>query len=180
MLVAALALLPLACGGSGGGGGVVTLPATCVQFVDGQAPTSGQVTSRQGGGSTCEKAAVELVITDVNDVFGVGFTVHYDPTLFAFTGVKTNGSLLASGGADVLVLDSGPPGQVLVGASRVSPSGVDAIGTQLLLTLSFKRLAESGSGQLTFTDTKVLEPGNPPPPTEIPNISWSGGKLRIK
>jgi len=184
--VALLALLPLACGGSSGGGGVVNPPTSCVFFGDGVPATSGEVVS-QSGGSTCSEVAVELMITDVSEVFAIDFTVNYDPGLFTFEGVDTAGSLLTSDGASVSVLEGDPDGSVLVGVARLNPAaGVSASGgTFRLLTLRFGRNANSGNGAVTFTNPKVLDSGDltatpPRPPTPVPNIDWSGGTLRIE
>lgn len=169
-----------ACSSCGGGGGGGTIPSTCIAFLAGAAPAPSTAVARQAAGSVCGTVIVEIVITDVTDVFAVDFTVSFDPSVARYDGHSLSGSRLTSDGAIPQVLESIQPGLVTLSISRFNPStGIDFSGTQTVVKLIFSMPVGAGaaSGNLIFSNTKVL--GSETPPVEKPNIQWFGGTLRI-
>ena len=150
----------------------------CIQFRPAAAPAPGTVAAIDGAGSVCGVADLELVITDVPDVFAAAFTVTFDPALVSFSAVSTTGSVLESDGAALEVVVVEGTGAVDVFVSRFGVStGVNAVCAATLLTVRFVPIAPAGSTMVTFSATKVL--GSETPPLEKPGITWSGGVLEL-
>ena len=175
-LIAALLLSPGCGGGSGGDGG--TINGMCLSFAGAQAPAAGRVVVRLGTGGNCMAQFVELVVTDVTDVFSGSFTVSFDPTRVAFGNATSQGSFLAAGGAQVNVVQSTPQsGSVTVGISRVGvATGVNATGSQVLVRLSFAPVS-AGSATMTLTGTQLFGSETPPQPKS--GLTWSGGTFQV-
>jgi hypothetical protein len=87
------------CGGGDGSGGAAAAP--CLSFVGAQAPAAGRVVARLATGGSCSARAVEIVVTDVSDVFGAQFTLTFDASKISYAGASSQGSFLTSGGAQV-------------------------------------------------------------------------------
>lgn len=149
----------------------------CIEFDSSQAPASETVTSRLSEDSVCQEVVVELVVTDVNDVFGINTIIEYDPEVAAYSGRSTIGSVL---GSDLLVnIEENPIGTLTVGVTRVAATGVDVTGTEVLIELFFQIWAvDTDSGPLTMGDNCLLDSG--PPPDIINGVTCSGGTLAVR
>lgn len=169
--------------GCGGGGGGDSAPPVCVEFAGSVAtPVSMTVTAQDGPGSTCGAAQVVVSITDVDDVFGAGFDVVFDPAEVQFTGgVDDSNSYLGNDGVVVTTFaNQVAPGRWVVGLARTSATapGVDFTGTRELCRLVFTRVGGSGTSTLTF-DNESLSDASMPPQT-ISGVTWSGGTFTIR
>lgn len=181
--LAVLALLPLltlaaGCGGSGGGGGSVN--ELCIEFTPTvETPASGTVTARLSAESGCDLAEVEIVATDVNDVFAFESVVEYDADVAAFLGYSLIGSALEADGADVTVVaDEAVFGEVTIGVTRIADTGVNITGSQVIVRLAFARFGVNGSGPLAL-DTNCLLNSATPPQT-IGNVTCTGGSFAVR
>lgn len=171
----------LHCGGGGRGGDV--LPSTCITFSASAAPGSSMVVAQQGSGSQCDLVEVELVVTDVDDVFAASFIVVFDAALAQYQGTSLSGSLLTSDGAQVQVVERTlQAGQVSVGLSRLGTNvgGIDFTGTGSLVKLLFQQNPGAGTaaGSLTFGNPRLL--GSETPPQEKTGVQWSGGSFQLR
>jgi hypothetical protein len=167
--------------GCGGGDGDDDDPSpTCVSFVGAAAPAPSTVAVRSDAGGSCDQAVVEFVITDVADVYAVGADVTYDTDVVEFESLSTAGSVLASDGATLATQVKEPTaGTVTVGVGRVgATAGVTVNGTARLFRMTFRKVADSGTGALSLSD-ELVQNGEEPPET-IPGIPWSGGTFRIQ
>lgn len=174
--IASLAAL-LAAGGCGGGGGGVQ--ERCIGFLASADPAPATAVARQAAGSTCGEVVIEIVLTDVSDVFAVEFTASFDTAVAAYDGYSLAGSHLASDGAQVLVLESKQPGAVSLGLTRAnSSSGVSFAGGRGLVRLLFRRAGTADRGPLSFSSTRVF--GSEQPPVEKPGIEWIGGTFQVQ
>ena len=175
LLLATLALAP----GCGGGDGGTVTPSICLSFTGAQAPAAGRVVSRQGTGGGCSARFVDVVVTDVNDVFSGSFTVNFDPARVAFGSASATGTFLAAGGTQVEVVQTNPqPGSVTVGISRIgSTTGVDVAGSQVMIHLSFAPVS-AGTATLTLTSAQLF--GNETPPQPKSGLTWSGGTFTVQ
>lgn len=156
--------------------------AVCLEFSAATAPSPGSVTCREGEDATCELIAVDVIITDVLDMFTVDFAMTFDPVLAVYEGFNADGSILSSDGTDVTVFEDYDPaqGKITVTMARLGldSGGIDAIGERFLLRLYFRKLAETGSCPLAFTTTRIFS--GVFPPAIIDGLEWSGGTLLIR
>ena len=168
----------LGCGGGGDDGGTGTMPA-CIEFTAASPAAPNAVSTRESSGSTCEVARLELAVTDVDDLFGASFTVTFDPALVSYDGWSTTGSLLDSDGADLELLEDVAVGAVKIGVSRFGvDTGIDVVGTRLLLTLRFRKAADSGTTPLAYSNGKLI--GSEPQAPVKPGVAWIGGTLILR
>jgi hypothetical protein len=180
----ALLLLAAGCGGGGsnGGGGVIPDPA-CLEFNASNSPASGEVAAREAVGSTCDRIVVELIITDVNDIFGFQIDFTYDDSVVSYDGFSTSGSILVNDGATLLVVTDPDPATVPFSISAARPGAasgsVDATGQHRLIRVFFRRLVESGTSSLAFTEGRLFNV-DPPPDNEIPGIPFHGGTFVVR
>lgn len=176
MLIAGLLLVVPACNSSS-----PTTTELCVDFTAAASASSGTVTARLGDDSACSAATIELIATNVDDIFAFESHVTYDPDVVAFAGYSTVGSILESDGADVAVIvQEGPElGELTIGATRVSDISVDADGSQLVIKLFFVQWAQSAlSGDMTVDEPCLLGNGEPPVPKN--GVACSGGTLSVQ
>jgi len=174
ILIAASATL--ACSGGDSAGGV-PLDGGCLDLAAGS-PAQDTVSLGKGT-STCDMLAVDVVVTDVNDVFASSFTLNYDASLARFEGSSTTGSLLASDGTTVQVLEDAQSGSVTIGLTRVGvANGVNANGTRVLVTLMFSTVADAGDAGIAFSNETIL--GSETPPLDKAGVNWVGGTLVVR
>ncbi len=178
--------LALGCSGGGGGGGDdggggVVPTTSCISFGSSFAPAQSEVTLSKGGGSVCGVVVVDMVLTDVADVFTVSFEATFDPATAKYEGFSTSGSHLGSDGAQVQVLETIQAGKVSLGVGRVNTStGVSFNGSQTVVKLMFSKAPGAGSGSsggLGLDNGKVM--GSEEPPVQKPGIAWRPGTLSI-
>ena len=77
------ASVTLACSGGDAAGGA-PLNGSCLDLA-GSAPTQ-EAVSLAKGTSSCDMLAVDVVVTDVTDVFASSFTLNYDDSLARYEG----------------------------------------------------------------------------------------------
>ena len=160
---------------SGGGGNPGSL---CVVFTDGVTPSPNTIVAEPAASNSCDPVAVDLSITEINDVHTVSFSVTYNPSVVSYAGHSIAGSILASDGATVQVLDPpSSPGQIDIGITRLAATGIDVNNTQFLIRLFFDRAGGAGSSTMTIDSTEVL--GSEMPPQVKPTVQWFGGTLEV-
>jgi len=171
VLIAGLLLLP-GCGG-GGGGGDDSDESTCLEFTQSAAPADGTVVARVAAGSTCDTLVIELVIQQVDDVFGVSFEASFESDVVTYDGWSTTGTILDP---PSVFLDPPIPDGIQLGVSRTG-LGVNVGATpQVLLRLMFSK-GSRGSTPFIFSSADVQDAG--PPPDNIPGIGFFGGVLDV-
>ena len=151
----------------------------CVEFAPAAVPAPQTVTAIEGQGVSCDVAVVDLVVTDVNDLFASSFDVTFDATRVVLVTVSTTNSVLTSDGAPVLrqVTTIGT-GHVHVALTRSQvATGVDVVGGGTLATITFLRTGTGGTSPFALSDAELLDPSTPPAP--IPGISFRGGTFQI-
>ncbi len=153
----------------------------CLELIA-PAPTPGSVACREGADSTCDLIAVDLIVTDVPDLFTVDFALTFDPALAGYEGLSAAGSLLSSDGTQVTVFEDHDPAQgkitVTIARLGLDSGGIDAVGERFLVRLYFRKLADSGSCPLAFTTARIFS--GVFPPEIIDGVVWSGGTLIIR
>jgi hypothetical protein len=161
-----------------GGGDNNPIPTACISFEASAVPAGSTVVARQASGSTCGTLQVELVLTGVTDVQTVEFKVDFDGSVASYEGLSLDGSMLASGGANVNVFEDEDPGRITINLSRFG-SGVDFVpdGTVVRLVFGKATGADTASGMLSFSATQIFDSAEPP--QEKSGIQWFGGTFRV-
>jgi hypothetical protein len=156
----------------------------CIEFTATSQANAGTVTSRLGTDSQCAAAAIEIMATDITDVFAFQSHITYDPDVVVFGGYSTVGSVLEEG-SDVAVLVEeealGELRELTIGASRVAPAvGIDVDGSGLVITLFFSQSAlQATSGDLTLGEPCLLGYGVDEPLPKA-GVACSGGTIRLR
>ncbi len=151
----------------------------CFEFRPLGVPNPTSVTAAEGLGSTCDIAVVDLIVTDVSNLYAATFEVNYDATRVNLGTVSTTNSTLSSDGAPLLrQVTSVASGRILIAITRSQTTvGVDVQGGAVLATLTFFRTGTSGTSTLTFSNAQLLDPSTPPQP--IPGIVFVGGSFAL-
>jgi hypothetical protein len=161
--------------GDPGGGSVV-----CVEFTADQAPTSGEVTALMSDETTCEAVIVELVVTDVNDVFGLQTMITYDTSIAQFAGWDSTNSVLRADGSEVAsVVREIAAGELEVGVTRVLGDGIDVTGSAKILEVVFL-INRNTEGAGSFTLEQECLWGSEDPPEPKLDVACSGGRLVVR
>lgn len=178
LLALALVVPVLSCGGSSVG--AVAPPGACLDFSPAADPASGTVVASEGSITTCDRLALDLIITDVDDLFTADFRLSFDPTVLRYSSYSDSGSVLGSDGAGVTVFSNEQNGSIDLTITRMGASldGIDVVGSQLLIRVNFVREADSGVSPLSFSNQRLW---NSSWPLElIPGVAWSGGTVTIR
>ena len=183
------------CGGSSNR--TPTDTVTCMSFVPTQGPAAGFVAAEVDASSTCETLVLNMMVTEVDDLWSAGATVRFPINLMNFVGVSSSGSVLNEGGIDVVVSGDRPCpeggtdwcqplgqfyGEVSIGITRSSgvASGVDVgAASQRLLQLSFTKAFGNGTTTLSFPSGTNLFDGQRPPQAILPAPAWVGGTVTV-
>lgn len=192
--LAVASALGLGCTAGGGGdydggdGGVI--PGGKEATFVASAPSPGAMTLSMAPGDASEWAfEVRILVTDVDEFFGAGFRVVFDDAVASYRGFSSAGSLLEATGVTTdfrAELDPGDAGVVLVTATRQGQyAGVDAVGSQLLLTLSFEAKQASAASAFSFGTSATREVTTCPAPPGActvladSSLTWAGGTLTV-
>jgi hypothetical protein len=181
-LILAFLLLAGTLPGPGCGGDDPPAPPAevCVEFAPDQAPAAGTLTPVMVEDSTCERIFVDLVVTGVDDVFGLDTVLTYDSTVVRFRGWSSAESLLREGGAEVATLvNENVTGEITVGMARVADTGVDVDATATLIQLQFDiARGTAASGDVSMSADCLL--GSEDPPQPRPGVSCVGGTVTTR
>lgn len=112
-------------------------------------------------------------VTGVDDVQGAAFDVTYDSGLFEWIAPASPGTLLESGGDQVVYNVGVQSNRLIVGAAILGGAAVDAVGAQPLLYLTFRARGAGGS-DILFEKASLQDSQ----PQDITGLNpWAGGQL---
>lgn len=149
--------------------------AICMSF-DGEAGAGGsEVRMQDAAGSSCQVAEIEILVSDVNGVFGAAFDLAYQSQRVRFSGIDTSDSVLARDGAQLLVEATDTGSLIVVGIARTgTAAAIDISGTEVLARVVFERTSPNAStSELNFLNENLLDASGPPLP--IPGVAWRDG-----
>ena len=149
--------------------------STCVSYEASQSPSPGSVGAQEGAGSRCSQAEVEILVTDVSDVFAVSFVATFSSSVVRYDGYSDSGSFLGDDGTSLVVVVDESVGRVEIGVTRVGVGGAEAVGSRRLLRLFFSP-RDLGAGALSLEDAVILD--SETPPREKSGILWFGGSFQ--
>ncbi len=192
--------LTVACPGGGGGGitpppgGGGPIPGGLMASFMAENPTpdpSEMTLSMAPGPGSDEMFSILVRVTNIDDFFGAGFRVNFDPATARFLGFDSTDSFILETGVmtDISAVEN-VPGELLVTATlQGQVAGVDPVGDDLLITLSFDAIEEELTGNdFTFgipADRLVTTCAPPVDPDPLPacvelddaDLTWSGGTM---
>jgi hypothetical protein len=172
--VAAAALLVVtACGGGGGGGGGgPTVPTARFAFTPAAAGGDGSLGLATGAGSTLTTLRLELVVTQVADLYAVAFDLTYPVAVMRFA-AASEGTFLNSGGTATTTFQvvESQPGTLVFGLSRLGPAG-GVTGSGTAATFEFTAVG-AGSGGLAFVDARGFDAAGRP----LPDVRFVAGSV---
>lgn len=153
-------------GGSSGGNG-----ATSASFTASSPTPPPNSLTMQAATSNGVSFTIDVVATDVTDLYGATYTLTYSPAILKFIGAS-EGTHLSTGGISTffqVALENGVEGRLVVGHSRVgNATGVSGSGT--LHSLSFQAVAKGTTG-MAFESAELRDASN----GAIPGVFFSGG-----
>jgi hypothetical protein len=189
-----LGLLAAACGG----GGNKLVVGGLVALFTADAPSADPRISMEPGPSAGDVFTVEIRAAGITDLYGAAFTVLYDPAEATYLGCEAQGSVLSTnpgltndcddalvGGAKfTAALENGIPGILNIRASKDGLLPGVAVGTGLLLTLTFRADGEIPAPGEPYVFENVQPPSREVEacpqdlsPCSFPAVAWDGGTL---
>lgn len=174
-----MAAVATACGGGGGGptGGILPGPSPGpirASFTPDQpSPAAGTVSMAEAS-KTADRVTVAVTVTDTSGIYGAAFEVLYDAAKVSYV-TWSPGTLLEEGGVvPNYTVGTPEPGRLVIGASRTGPvTGIDAVGTRVLVHLVFETRVKASSS-LSFRHGALIDAND----AVIPGIAWAGGTVR--
>jgi hypothetical protein len=169
----------VSCGGSSGDDNPPNGGGACINFTPSQSPASDTVATRSTVPSSCDRIAVELIVTDVNDIFAADFTLSFNAATATYDGYDTTNSILSSDGTPVTVLVNQPNNdQLVLSVTRLggAAGGVDAVGQHRLLRLYFRRQTSVGTANVSYILGRLFDDQV----AEIQGVTWHGGTLVVR
>ena len=166
------------CGGGGGGGGPTSPPppSTGITFSSDSGGGSNSISLSSGGGSG-SVFILDVEASNVTDLYGVSFTLHYPAQLLAYSrNSESEGTFLSEGGSVDTDLQASErqAGEVTVGISRLGEvSG--ASGSGLLLSLEFTRRS-AGTGRMDMMDHDALDSYGD---VQL-DVTWVSGSVTVR
>lgn len=136
-------------------------------------PSAKDVSMAQQPGGAGSTFALNVLVTQTNDIFGASFDVLYDPTQVNFLDWSEGNALESGGGLITYQVGSAQRGRLIVGISRSgAASGVDISSTSTLVQLVFE-VTQAGSSAVSF-DNAALHDSQL---NLIPGLSWHGATV---
>jgi hypothetical protein len=160
--------------------GVFTTRAPCIDFIaSNPLPESSAVTARKGPGTGCDTMIIDVVVSQVADLYGAAFDVIFPADLASFGQSSAEDSALTSDGEEIIALAREAwPGQLVVGISRLGAvPGIDVV-EGLLIRLRFEKIGAEGTAPLDFDRSGLFDPSVSP--GGIPGINWYGGLVTVE
>jgi len=99
---------------------------------------------------TKSQFSLKVKITQVNNVFGIGFDLRYNPVFFEWVRVSDEDSFLSDNGQVFLATASSSPGELSFAITRLGKNSGGVSGPGLVAILGFKSLGRKGQSQISF------------------------------
>lgn len=142
--------------------------------------------SMVSGGASGPAFEVQILATDINEFFGAAFHVIYNPASASFVSHDCSGTFLPTQPAnefDCQVNGTTTPGVVIVVVTRVGQHlpGIDAVGSRLLIALTFRATSATAGNAFEFDAAAPRIVKTCPAPgaacSDLAGVTWSGGTL---
>ena len=122
---------------------------------------------------------VSINISAVSNLFGAAFDMIFNPAILQFISAQKGTFLEQDGVATNLLTVVSPPGDLIVGYSRLAINGVatGVSGSGVLMTLTFNALS-AGASNLTFQNNSLCDASNPSGCNVI-LTNWNPGSVTV-
>ena len=162
-----LAVLIAACGGSNDGE-----EAKQLEYIPGETPTAGVylrlVTLDD------QSLTLEVVGKEITGLYGLAFRLYYDPDVLDFTEMTPAAAWPAN---STSIARKHPTGILTAAITNRGPAAGLDFPDQVLATLRFK-LLNQGDSCVNFIDLRCALVDTTG--TEIPDQTWTGGRLELR
>jgi len=160
-------------GGGGGGGGGPTDPGPSITFSPSSSAADRALVLREGPGTTASRLVLELVVRDLDGLYGLSFDLRYPSSVLSFEAAAEE-DFLGQGGADTtLQVAEQPTGNLVIGLSRLGRVP-GASGSGVVLSLEFRAVG-NGGGTLSFDANEAFDADGVP----LPAVSWGAGSVQV-
>lgn len=173
-----------ACGGGNSNSGIPT-PSLSATFTPATVNPAGEAVFMDAGSRSGATFTIRVMAANINDLFGVGFRVIYDPAVVQFVSSSSASSALTGGGIQTDFSTAvAMPGTLFVTATRIQANpfvpGVDFGAPGELISLTFQATQATAGSNFTFSAQQVeicdeVAETCAPSPTPL----WSGGTLTV-
>ncbi len=186
-LLTLLSVFGAACGGGGGGGGGGTPPpgGLSAAFAPAIANPGANTVSMGAATANMDMVTIPILVTDLNDFFGAAFTINFDSTRFSFVGFDGSNTFIEEAGVttdvDVQAVSAGQLAAFATrfnGAGGTYEGGMDAVGSEELLTITLRATQAVSNSPITITNNNV-ETCNDGTQTcgTFAGVTWGAGSL---
>lgn len=162
-----------ACGGGGGGGArTPTQPTPGITYRPSGGADANAVALTQAAGTNATTLRLDLRALEVEDLYGVALDVVFPTSVFEFA-LVIEGAHLA-GTTTSLQFEEVSPGRVVIGLSRLGPSG-GVSGTGTLATLELAARGVGGTGSIAIENARAFDAGA----EQIAGVEFRGGTVTV-
>lgn len=102
-----------------------------------------------------DEVRIQVTLSEMNQIKGYGFVVHFDPAQYEFVRAEQGADNLLGGGAPLFLTSAKEPGHVMIANARVTEgTGVSGSGGAAVLT--FRRIGNALGG-FQLSNLQVLD-----------------------
>lgn len=150
----------------------MTPPTPAITFTPSTSGGGARLSLARNNATTATTLVLDLRAQDVSQLYGVAFDLSYPSSVLRYSRAA-EGTFLASGSSTTFQVAEVSTGHLVVGLSRIGPTGgVD--GSGLVLSLEFTA-ANAGSGALTFSENLAFSPNG----LGQNGVAWDGGTVQV-
>ncbi len=99
--------------------------------------------------------SLEVKINSVENIFGVGLDIKYDPVFFEWIRVSNENSFLSENSQVFLAAAPFLPGELSFAITRLGKNSGSVSGPGLVATLTFKSLNQRGQSRISFSKNHI-------------------------
>lgn len=125
------------------------------------------------------QVTLTLNVDNVTNFFGVAFDLIFNPSILSFVSAQKGNFLEQSGAETTLLTTVSPPGDLIVGYSRLASGGIatGVSGSGALMTLIFNA-SSTGVSNLTFQNNALCD-ANSSSTCGIITTTWNNGLITV-
>jgi chitodextrinase len=99
---------------------------------------------------------VDVTVSDMTDLFGLGFDLLFDPNLIQFVNATDGGFLSQNANAPILTAVN-PPGDLIFSQGRLGAASGAVNGSGMIAHLNFRTRSQDGTSNLNFSQGAICK-----------------------